>query len=65
VKSFRDAAEVQASKRRAARYARSQGLPSATLAIFVPVSDEAVLAALSGNEAVDGVRMVTVAIGWA
>jgi hypothetical protein len=34
------------------------------LAVFVPVEDEAVLAALSGDEVIDGVRVVTVAIGW-
>ena len=47
-----------------ARYAASQGLAVAALAMFVPVADEAVLAQLSGDEIVDGVRVVTVAIGW-
>ena len=64
VKSFRDAAEVVVSRQQAARYAKSQGLATATLAIFVPVSDEAVLAGLSGDEVIDGVRVVTVTIGW-
>ncbi|MFO0593632.1 MAG: hypothetical protein U0441_39185 [Polyangiaceae bacterium] len=64
VKSFRDAAELPASARQAARYARSQGLSSATIALFGSSDDEAVLSALSREETVDGVRVVTVAIGW-
>ncbi len=64
VKSFRSAAEVAVSRKQAARYAKGQGLPLATLAVFVPVSDENVLRSLSGDERIDGVRVITVAIGW-
>ncbi len=52
------------ARRQAARYAKSQSLASATLAMFVPVSDEEVLRKLSGDEVIDGVRVITVAIGW-
>jgi hypothetical protein len=65
VKSFRSAADLLLARRKAARYAKGQSLPSAALAVFVPVSDEDVLAALSGDEILDGVRVTTVAIGWA
>src|SRR5262245_19641182 len=64
VKSFENAAEVLTSRRQVARYAKSQGLAVATLAVFVPTADEAVLAGLSGDEVLDGIRVVTVAIGW-
>jgi hypothetical protein len=64
VKSFRARRDLPPARQQAARYAKSQGLASATLALFVPTDDEAVLAALSGEEMTDGVRVVTVAIGW-
>jgi hypothetical protein len=64
VKSYRSASEVPIARRQAARYARSQKLAAATLAMFVPVSDEEVLRKLSGDEVIDGVRGITVAIGW-
>jgi len=64
VKSFRSASEVPIARRQAARYAKSQNLASATLALFVPVSDEEVLRKLSGDEVIDGVRVITVTIGW-
>ncbi len=64
VKSFRSASDVLLARRQAARYAKSQNLASATLAMFVPVSDEEVLRKLSGDEVIDGVRVITVAIGW-
>ena len=64
VKSFRSASDVPIARRQAARYAKSQNLASATLAMFVPVSDEEVLRKLSGDEVIDGVRVITVAIGW-
>ena len=64
VKSFRGAADVLLSRKQAARYAKTQGLSAATLAVFVPVSDEEVLRKLSGDEVIDGVRVITVTIGW-
>ena len=41
------------------------GLSTATLAVFVPALDEAVLAKLSGELEVDGVKVIVLAIGWA
>ncbi len=64
VKSFRSGADLAVARKQAARYAKSQGLPCATLAVFVPVSDEAVLKGLSGEEIEGGVKVVTIAIGW-
>lgn len=64
VKSFRDAADMLVGRKQAARYAKSQGLDGATMALFVPVLDEEILKALSGDEMIEGVRVVTVAIGW-
>ena len=48
----------------AARYAKRLGLNQVTLAVFVPVEDEAVLQALSVTETVDDVVVTVVAIGW-
>ena len=64
VKSFRSAADLAVARKQAARYAKSQSLGAATLAVFVPVSDEAVLQGLSGEEVTDGVTVRTIAIGW-
>jgi hypothetical protein len=64
VKSFREAHEMPGARQQAARYAKSQGLSSATLAVFVPTEDETVLEGLSVEEVLDGVRVITVAIGW-
>lgn len=64
VKSFRSAADLVTARKQAARYAKSQGLPTATLAVFVPTGEEAVLKGLSGEEVTDGVKVVTIAIGW-
>lgn len=65
VKSFTDMYELGLSHAQAAGYARKLGLPDATLAVFVPVEDEAVLARVSGEIVVEGVKVTTVAIGWA
>lgn len=46
------------------RYAKRLGLTQVTLAVFVPVEDEAVLQALSVTETVDDVVVTVVAIGW-
>ncbi len=65
VKSFRDLAELEYSKRQAAGYAKKLGMPSIAVALFVPVEDEAVLNQLSGETWIDGVRVFVSAIGWA
>lgn len=64
VKSFIDMYELGLGQAQAARYAKKLGLPVATLAVFVPVDDEAVLASLSSETEVNGVKVVTAAIGW-
>ncbi len=64
VKSFRAAHELPVAREQAARYAKSQGLGAATLALFVPVDDPKVLSALSSVEMTLGVKVTTVAIGW-
>ena len=64
VKSFRERSELTQAKAQAAGYAKRLGFPAVTIALFVPVEDEAVLAALSGEDEIDGVRVTTVAIGW-
>lgn len=64
VKSFTSMADVALARVQAARYVQRQGLDVATIAMFVPVTDPAVLEALSTDEVQDGVRIITVAIGW-
>jgi hypothetical protein len=64
IKSFRSHAGTQNGILQAASYARSLNLNSVTLALFVPVDDEAVLAKLSGEHQSDGVTVTVVAIGW-
>lgn len=64
VKSFRAIHELPRAREQAARYAQRQGLKTAAVALFVSSDDEAVLAALSGEEVLSGVKVTTVAIGW-
>ncbi len=64
VKSFRDLSDLDHSRQQAGIYARKLSLPSITLAVFVPVDDEAILEQLSGTEELDGVRVQVTAIGW-
>ena len=42
----------------------THGLAAATLAVFVPVPDDAVPPQLRGETVIDGVTVVTVTIGW-
>lgn len=69
VKSFTQRRDLPTQKEQAARYARSQGLPAATLALFVPTDDEPLVAELCAAEilTVDGqpVQVSTVAIAAA
>ncbi len=62
VKSFTQRSDVPLQRAQAARYAASRGLTAATLAMFVPTDDEALLAMLSGEALVDGVIVTTIAI---
>ncbi|WP_052506992.1 AAA-like domain-containing protein [Desulfonatronovibrio magnus] len=64
VKSYINQAKMHRHIDQAANYARNLGLPSITLALFVPVEDEAVLAKLSGTHEIEGVRVMVKAIGW-
>ena len=64
VKSFVDAVQVKEAKRQGARYAVQVHLSEITIALFVPVEDEEVLAKLSGEEVIEGVTVTVVAIGW-
>jgi hypothetical protein len=64
VKSFVDAYQAKTDCIQAARYAKSLGFDSVTLAMFVPIEDETVLEKLSGAEVIDGVHVQVVAIGW-
>jgi hypothetical protein len=64
VKSFVDMSETRKGTEQAAAYARSLNLNSVTLALFVPVDDETILAKLSGENQFDLVTVTVVAIGW-
>lgn len=64
VKSFIDMYELQKGQAQAAAYAKKLGLGIATLAVFAPVEDDDVLAKLSGEAEIDGVKVITVAFGW-
>ncbi len=64
VKSFRNQAELEYSRQQAVHYARQLKLSGITIALFVPVQDEDILAQLSGTRTLDGVRLEVVAIGW-
>jgi hypothetical protein len=64
VKSFIDAMETRRAQGQAAAYAKSMGLNSVTLALFVPVEDDVILNQLSIQTNIDEVSVHVVAIGW-
>ena len=64
VKSFRSPARTKEAVLQAAAYAKSLGLASVTLALFVPVEDEIILNKLSVQNVIDTVSVNMVAIGW-
>lgn len=64
VKSFRNLSDLNHSREQAGMYARKLSLPSITLAVFVPVDDEAVLEQLSKTEDIGDVCVHVTAIGW-
>jgi hypothetical protein len=64
VKSFVDMAELAEGRAQAAGYAKKLGLDTVTLAVFVPMEDEAVPESVSRGAEIDGVRVVVVPIGW-
>ena len=64
VKSFERLRVLKQDQVRAAEYAQSLGLAAVTMAVFVPVTDETVLAKLSEQVVIEGVQVDVVAIGW-
>ncbi|HSN97857.1 MAG TPA: hypothetical protein VLS89_06150 [Candidatus Nanopelagicales bacterium] len=64
VKSFVDMFELSEGRAQAAAYAKKLGLREAALAVFVPVEDAAVPPQIPGEREIEGVKVVTVAIGW-
>jgi hypothetical protein len=64
IKSFVDMRGLEKGLRQAAEYACQAGLDAVTVAVFMPVKDEAVLAAASRETQIDGVTVTVVAIGW-
>lgn len=64
VKSYISASKLQASRKRAAEYGSMLGLSQVTLAVFLSIDDESVLAKLSSREVIDHVQVDVVAIGW-
>jgi hypothetical protein len=64
VKSLRGTSELADYRKQAAGYAQKLGLTQATLAVFAPTEDDAILATLSGEADEDGVHVTTVAFGW-
>ncbi len=64
VKSFRNHSKLEKAKAQAIDYAKKLHYTAITLAVFVPVEDEEILAQLSGEQTIDGVRLHVAAIGW-
>ncbi len=64
VKSFVDAYRLKEDRGTAADYARNLGYDRVTMAVFIPMEDETVLAKLSGETVLEGVQVTVVAIGW-
>lgn len=64
VKSFENMTKFKRARKQAAEYAKSLGLKTITMALFVPVEDEAVLDQLSGDTVIEDVQVNVVAIGW-
>ncbi len=64
VKSFVDVYQLDKDKLKTANYAKQLGLSEVTMAVFIPVLDEDILASLSKTELHDGVQVTVVMIGW-
>jgi hypothetical protein len=65
VKSFVDMYDLGKGRAQAAGYAKQLGLPAVTMAVFVPVPEDAVPPQLSGETVIEGVTVVVAAMGWA
>jgi hypothetical protein len=64
VKSFVDSYQIKEDQKQAAHYAKNLGIDDVTIALFIPVLEETVLEKLSSKEAINGVEVTVVAIGW-
>jgi hypothetical protein len=64
VKSFTQMWELPTYREQAAAYAKKLGLTAATVVVYAPVKDELVLAQLSSETDVDGIRVTITAFGW-
>ncbi|MCP4400310.1 MAG: hypothetical protein GY801_23755 [bacterium] len=64
VKSFTSASRLKKDKQDAAEYAKSSGLDTVTMAVFVPIEDETVLERLSSDATIDTIQVHVAAIGW-
>ena len=64
VKSFVDAYQLKLDREQAAEYAQSLELDSVTMAVFLPVEDDTVLAKLSGGTVIQTIHVHVVAMGW-
>lgn len=64
LKSFKNVVVLQKDCAKAANYANSLGLDNITIAVFVPVLDEEVLAKLSSRQTINNLEVTVVAIGW-
>ncbi|WP_045215110.1 AAA-like domain-containing protein [Desulfonatronovibrio magnus] len=64
VKNYTNQAKTKRYIQQAASYASNLTLPSITIALFVPLEDETILARLSKSYEIAGVQIVVRAIGW-
>ncbi|QTA78061.1 NTP hydrolase p-loop-containing [Desulfonema limicola] len=64
VKSFKDQAELEYSRKQALKYAQNLELSAITLAVFVPVEDEEILQKLSSSKIIEGIKLDVTAISW-
>jgi len=59
-----DSYQIQLDRKQAADYAKSLGVESVRIALFIPVLEETVLEKRSTVKVVNGVKVSVVAIGW-
>jgi len=64
VKSFQKQSGLERAKQQAVKYAQKLTLSAITLAVFVPVEDEEILAKLSSVQTIEGIKLNVTAIGW-
>ncbi|MEO7327212.1 MAG: hypothetical protein ABI193_01450, partial [Minicystis sp.] len=64
VKSFVDRYELAQGYAQTAGYAKKLGLTEATLAVFVPIEEEAIPKEVPGVVTLEGVTVTVVALGW-